>query len=117
MFKPILILLALISILSGLSSPVLAQSKISLEAMCIEGDTRPCGTNVGECEYGASTCVNGEWGMCEDGTEHAMEICGNDKDDNCNGLVDECVTELWPILIILGVLFMITMVLLIKMGF
>lgn len=117
MLKFILILLALVAVLSGLSSPVLAQIKMSPESICIEGDTRPCGVNVGECKYGVSICRDGEWSTCEGGVQAVSEICGNGKDDNCNGLVDECLTELWPILIILGVLFMITMVLLIKMGF
>ncbi len=107
----------MLALLLFLSSPALAQIEMSPESVCTEGNTRPCRANVGECEYGVSTCVNGEWSICEGGVEPALEICDNGKDDNCNGLVDECVTELWPILIILGVLFLVTMVLLIKMGF
>lgn len=116
MFRLYLGLLALLlTLVVLLSSPALAQ--IEMSSICAEGDTRPCGTGVGECEHGVSTCTDGGWSTCRGGVQPVSEICDNSKDDNCNGLVDECITEIWPILIILGILFMVTMMLLIKMGF
>ena len=57
-------------------------------------ETQNCGSNVGECEYGteARTCVMGEWGTwssCTGGIVPAQEICGNGKDENCDGVVDD----------------------------
>jgi len=84
---------------------------------CIEGGTRPCGSNIGECEEGTRTCVNGEWSECTGGVEPEEEVCGNQLDDDCDGAADECITELGPILIISGILLMLVMGFLVKMGF
>ena len=55
---------------------------------CAEGDTRPCGSNVGECEMGIQTCQNGAWGSCEGGVGPQPEVCDG-RDNNCNGIADE----------------------------
>lgn len=44
--------------------------------------------NVGICQPGLSTCVNGIWGVCIGEILPSAEIC-NGLDDNCNGQVDE----------------------------
>jgi MYXO-CTERM domain-containing protein len=55
--------------------------------MVDEGLSRSCGSDVGECELGAESCVAGAWVGCDDvGPE--TELC-NTFDDNCNGLTDE----------------------------
>lgn len=44
--------------------------------------------NIGECRAGVQICVDGQivnFGM----VTPALEICGNDDDDDCDGLVDE----------------------------
>ncbi len=60
---------------------------------CTEGQTRPCGTtDTGECEYGTQTCINGNWSECAGATEPSEEICDG-KDNNCDGQVDENLTD------------------------
>ncbi|RLJ05870.1 MAG: hypothetical protein DRP16_05725, partial [Candidatus Aenigmatarchaeota archaeon] len=57
---------------------------------CLTGETRRCGTDVGICEYGTETCINGKWsGVCEGGVKPGEEICENNKDDDCDGITDE----------------------------
>ncbi len=55
---------------------------------CRNEDTRPCGTNVGECEFGTQTCVDHEWGECEGGIGPTVEVCDG-RDNDCNGIVDD----------------------------
>jgi hypothetical protein len=56
---------------------------------CAKGETASCGTDVGECEYGQKTCgADCTWGPCVGGvTPAAKEACDN-KDDDCDGTVD-----------------------------
>ncbi len=57
---------------------------------CDEGDTRSCGTDVGECKKGIQKCENGKWSKkCYDSIEPVDEICLDGKDNNCDGTVDE----------------------------
>jgi MYXO-CTERM domain-containing protein len=56
---------------------------------CFEGDSRTCGTDVGECIAGLQTCgSDGAWGVCEGGVNPAAEICDG-LDNDCNGMVDD----------------------------
>ncbi len=64
--------------------------------VCTSGQTRPCYTGpmntrgVGVCKDGTETCVGGQWVACAGEVQpNGQEICGNNKDDNCNGKVDE----------------------------
>lgn len=80
---------------------------------CTNGQTISCYTGasetkgVGECKAGTQTCTNGQWGACVGEVLPSPEICGNDKDENCDGNVDEgCAvcevsvkvspSEVWP---------------------
>jgi len=56
---------------------------------CINGSTQPCGTDVGACEFGSQTCVQGAWAVCTGGVSPKPEVCGNPIDENCDGHVDE----------------------------
>jgi hypothetical protein len=56
---------------------------------CVTGDTRPCGSNVGECQEGTETCDNGTWsGVCAGEVGPALEVC-NGLDDDCDGVIDD----------------------------
>ncbi|MDP2672931.1 MAG: hypothetical protein Q8O84_03915 [Nanoarchaeota archaeon] len=59
--------------------------KREAELACLDGATKPCGTDVGECAKGTSTCSNGAWGVCVGETISIIEICGDGKDQDCNG--------------------------------
>lgn len=64
---------------------------------CVSGETRSCYTGrdntrgKGICELGTEECKNGRWsGVCEgEVTPKSEEKCGDDKDNDCNGFVDE----------------------------
>ncbi|MCB9640929.1 MAG: hypothetical protein H6727_18685 [Myxococcales bacterium] len=73
-------------------------------AVCKDGDTLPCFTEAlgckrtgnsdtfectGTCKTGTRTCKGGVYGTCEGQTPPAAEACGDNLDNNCNGLVDE----------------------------
>ena len=55
---------------------------------CVNGQTQPCGSDVGECVAGTRTCVNGGWPAACDGERGpADEVC-NGRDDDCDGRTD-----------------------------
>ncbi len=58
-----------------------------VDCECMDGETRPCGSNIGECSNGTSTCVNGKWGECVGYVGPRSEVC-NGKDDDCDGVID-----------------------------
>ncbi len=58
-----------------------------LLCLCLEGQIKPCGSNIGICTLGHRVCVNGEWGECIGGVRPREENC-NRLDDNCDGVVD-----------------------------
>lgn len=53
-----------------------------------DGVTMVCGTDVGECVAGVSTCANGEWGTCVGEVAAVAEDC-NGGDEDCDGMSDE----------------------------
>ncbi len=44
---------------------------------------------IGPCRAGVQQCQNGHWGACQGMVAPIPEVCGNKKDDNCNGSIDE----------------------------
>jgi len=59
---------------------------------CTEGDSRPCGSDVGVCMEGMQLCgADGMWGTCDGGTEASAEVCDG-YDDDCDGATDESAT-------------------------
>lgn len=64
---------------------------------CAPGDTRPCYNGapktqgIGPCKGGLETCLADAsgWGLCEGEVTPETERCGNDVDDDCDGVVNE----------------------------
>ena len=72
----------------------LCTQKIQTE--CSKGQQRDCydgpkGTaGKGDCKTGSQQCdASGKWGACLGAIKPSMELCGNSKDDNCDGKTDE----------------------------
>lgn len=62
---------------------------------CTAGETRECGAEflVGECRAGTQTCsANGTWSGCEGAVGPREEICGDGRDDDCDGEDEPCDT-------------------------
>lgn len=65
---------------------------------CSPGDSRACYTgamgteNVGPCTGGMQSCTSaGQWGDCQGEVVPVGETCGDNIDNNCNGMTDEDV--------------------------
>ena len=75
----------------GLDNDCDGEADEDLDGCCEEGVVSVCGTNDGECQKGAKECdSNKSWGECG-GTDYvgpSEEKCNN-KDDDCDGQVDE----------------------------
>ncbi|MEA2038149.1 MAG: MopE-related protein [Nanoarchaeota archaeon] len=46
------------------------------------------GSDIGACEFGIKTCINGNYTITEEAIEPKEEICNN-IDDNCDGILDD----------------------------
>ena len=55
---------------------------------CEEGQTKPCGINMGACSQGVQACDGGKWGACTGAVDPSAEVCDN-IDNNCNETIDE----------------------------
>ena len=86
---PIIIIFVFLSTISL----ALAQDDWRDSLICVEGDKKACGSNIGICEPGERLCAVGSWGNCVGGTEPSQEVCDNNIDDDCNGAVDDCYFE------------------------
>ena len=52
--------------------------------------TGPAGTEgVGVCRAGTRACASGSFGVCQQEVTPGTEACGNNADDDCDGLTDE----------------------------
>jgi hypothetical protein len=58
---------------------------------CLNDETKPCGTNTGECMAGTQTCRSGRWGACTGSTAAQSETC-NGRDDDCDGTIDDAAS-------------------------
>ncbi len=59
---------------------------------CARGDTRVCGSDIGECQTGTEICTNScQWsGVCLGEIGPQPEVCDAEgKDENCDGSVNE----------------------------
>jgi hypothetical protein len=88
-----LCLLLFLPLFTLFKAQVMAQSAFEEATFCTSGSTRPC-PDVGICKGRVKICENGRWSEnCTGGSQPApQEICDNGLDDNCNGIVDECVS-------------------------
>jgi len=56
---------------------------------CDEGDTQPCGSNIGICEEGTQVCYNNQFGaVCNGEKKGSAEICDDTKDNDCDTYTD-----------------------------
>jgi hypothetical protein len=63
---------------------------------CLISQTRPCGSNIGECREGTRQCAGGAWGECVGETKPSAEVC-NGLDDDCDGTPDNNCTQITSI--------------------
>jgi len=55
----------------------------------LDGETRPCGSDIGACSEGIQTCEGGTWTQC-DGTPPGEETCDDAfVDEDCDGIANE----------------------------
>ncbi|MFH1586551.1 MAG: MopE-related protein [Candidatus Diapherotrites archaeon] len=60
---------------------------------CVNGTTRTCGSDLGECSTGIQTCSSAVWGPCEGSVSPIDEICDN-LDNDCDETIDNEVTRI-----------------------
>lgn len=63
---------------------------------CSPGEERPCGGGQGECLAGVQRCGESKtWGVCLGEVRAVPELCDN-KDNNCNGQIDDSPIDAPP---------------------
>jgi hypothetical protein len=57
---------------------------------CTAGQVETCGpeSDVGVCEFGTRSCIEGQWSACEGAVHPSAETC-DQLDNDCNGAVDD----------------------------
>tara|TARA_Y100000310_G_scaffold340838_2_gene437979 strand:- start:156 stop:977 length:822 start_codon:yes stop_codon:yes gene_type:complete len=73
---------------SGPSSSTTPTSADS-DMPCEPGETKQCGSGVGECKFGIQICSNNVFTSCEGDIRPVDEIKSDGKDNDCDGTVDE----------------------------
>ncbi|MEA3254172.1 MAG: putative metal-binding motif-containing protein, partial [Chloroflexota bacterium] len=63
-------------------------NQIDEGCVCLNNQTQPCGSDIGECQKGIQTCVNGDWGECVGEITPQTEICNDTKDNDCDSKTD-----------------------------
>jgi hypothetical protein len=63
------------------------------EQPCFDGDESLIG--VGRCAEGVQSCLDGEWGTCQNAILPSIETCDG-QDQDCDGDVDEGLQPGWP---------------------
>jgi len=58
---------------------------------CVDGDTQPCGQDVGSCQAGTQTCTNGAFGQCVGAIGPAQRDCTSANDNDCDGRPDNTI--------------------------
>lgn len=102
-------------LISWMVPPAMSQ-QINIVA-CRDGDTRLCGSSVGECEKGTTSCQGGIWAECIGGTGPGEEDCSDGMDNDCNGLVDDCGFNTVSIILIgSGMMLLIVALILSRIG-
>lgn len=56
---------------------------------CVHDTPETCGIDEGECQQGERTCLFGNWSSCVGGVEPIIELCDDNKDNDCDGEIDE----------------------------
>ena len=75
------------------------------ECRCTEGQSQSCYTGpagtqgVGECRAGTQSCTNYQWGTCQSEVLPQTELCGDLKDNDCDGQTDEGFILVCPVLV------------------
>jgi hypothetical protein len=111
------VLSAIIVIGLSMSLAGIAASQAVPIAPCSEGESRPCGSSVGECEKGTTSCLGGGWGDCQGGVKAVKEECGDGLDNDCNGIADDCGFNMVSMIMIgSGVFLLIFALVLSKLG-
>ena len=60
---------------------------------CVEGVSYRCGpaSNLGICDYGTATCLDGRLQACQNATLPRLRDCSSELDNNCDDIADDTV--------------------------
>jgi hypothetical protein len=58
---------------------------------CVDGDEQACGSDLGVCQAGKSTCVNSRFGECVGAISPGDRDCSSSEDNDCDGRRDDSI--------------------------